>query len=243
MLFEEIVLNILKYCPRNISLFLVNKTFERLYDQIIYNNECVNKLYQISYYEQDYDVYNKLKKFKKDKLSNYWLTENRIRKQQINVYWSKLKELKFNHIGELFRYSRDQGRIMFCDRYVNSNHTKFGYQLIKYFMCISDDFEIVDDENFMYSWKYKHYSIIYDEKYYNNEEHHEYIFLMDMKFNNYLAVGYKDTRPNIACNKLVYTDSYRSKTGLEIKDMNPKSVLEETFKTYEKFVNLHKNKN
>jgi hypothetical protein len=170
-MFDEIVKLILEFCNVSINYFLINKTFDRIYNDVIYTDEMIDYLFKIATYEGNEDLLIKLIRITNNEhvIDDYWIIKN-----------------GHNH---LLKYSssnnNDISVLNIDDIKILDMGLKYGFKLIDYFKTIQNNFELSKYNVYPNSWKYKykHYTIIYFRNIYCN-----YIFLDDEKNNRRLRI-------------------------------------------------------
>lgn len=228
-MYEEAIEFVLRFCKRNISFFLVSKTFERIYLGVIYSPEVSNKLFKIACYENDKLMIEmltskqliKLDK-EKEELIDFW--KRNLSNESFEIDWDTLNFGRFCCLDEIINIEVKK----YCDELVLEEHSIFGYKLLDHFMLMKD--KLIINE-----WKYKFYEIRHEVNLdYNYYYDYEYAILLDHKFNNFLMVGSKFGHPDIICNEFAYINSHGSGSDLQGKGRN----LNVLFKRMSHYYNL-----
>jgi len=234
---EELIENILQYCPLSLSIFLVNKTFERIYTKIIYNLDLSNKLFKIACYEKDNDKINMLIRKqlitldnKKEKLLQYWKAIDYSSKSEFKINWDTLFKSEFQILIKFVDYKVDNG---YNDIKVSEKDSHFGYKMLNHFYLMKDRFVSKSDHEWIYK---KYYTINFI-----NVNHCEFVFFLDHESNKFFIIASTYGHPEIYCNIFSYFNSDSSPNMRIVRNQNPTldELIDDSIKYYNSCMKLY----
>jgi hypothetical protein len=246
MLFSDIIIIILRHIYPNISLFLVNKTFNKICKFVYYDS----KLFQIACYEGHKDMIKELLNDSNIDYLKIWIIHNchvhcrDLLDDSINIYQKMTLKVNFDEflnsintgwIRDIFYLSESISHYSPKDKYFS-----FGLNFIEVFKFYQDKFIITNNDKNNIIYKYKDYEIRYmcnDILLIYNTYKYNIISIIDYKNNNFLCLGRFGYYFELVCNTFYEQRSDISRDMYSMDNYNVQNILNTIEKVYKYVIN------